>query len=569
MSQKNKYYKAILFYITSLIVGAFLFIAMVSSDADSGILNPALHRQLFTKHDIYSQTQDVINNSMKYFISNFKSNYPKNYDTYKDVFSKLEQTFTSDMVKKNLDSLRDGIFEYVKGEKIFLPDIYLNNQAEQDKQQSISSQESSPASQALTKISRINLSVILSYIDRNDIADSINILKFFYFIMRSVPVFFFLLFLLSCIISYIVFKKFQAFIKWIRCSLAMCSILELVFSLALVIYSYLLLPRNASLIAMSIPLQNSTIVSYLRDCINYSLLFLVITSLALFMASFALAYMENLPSNMKRFKLFSGITSKNSTIVRLSIFAAAFVITVSLLGYESFLFKKGFESNDFETVITKMENSGSVTKIISARDGTIYSLEIKLVDHKTDSPVPDTKINITGKSSESKKDFNETATTDNTGTAKFILDKGTFRLIFNSTGFPVQYQMPSPFSFNLERAGTTTYTISLSNVQSIDKSRWGIVEIEVLDNNNKPVSNLQLADYGVISAPGYPDKIYSSTNSEGIAVFKINEGNHKISFVKDNFPSQYSVPSVMDVTATYNTVTRYTIRLATSKKSGR
>jgi hypothetical protein len=98
-----------------------------------------------------------------------------------------------------------------------------------------------------------------------------------------------------------------------------------------------------------------------------------------------------------------------------------------------------------------------------------------------------------------------------------------------------------------------------------DPQNWGIAEIEVLDKDNEPVPNLDLAVEGIVAAPGFPNNVLSITNSEGISVFKLNEGNFKVGFSETTFPEQYIVPSSIDVKVTANTVTRYTIRLAENK----
>lgn len=89
----------------------------------------------------------------------------------------------------------------------------------------------------------------------------------------------------------------------------------------------------------------------------------------------------------------------------------------------------------------------------------------------------------------------------------------------------------------------------------------GIIEIEVMDDSNKPVSGLQLEVLGEVKAPGNPDKLYAYTNSDGIAVFKLYNGTYKIGFNEDNLQNKYILPPELNVTVQPEAVARYTYRL--------
>jgi 5-hydroxyisourate hydrolase-like protein (transthyretin family) len=238
-----------------------------------------------------------------------------------------------------------------------------------------------------------------------------------------------------------------------------------------------------------------------------------------------------------------------------------FIIIITAIGYKFYTLKKDFEANDFGVIISRVRSVNTVTKIIPAKNDVIYALHVKLLDSKTNKPVKNTQINISGKSGNS---LNQTASTDSDGMAKFTLDKGTFRLSFISYNFPQEYNMPSPFFVDLKSIGTTIITVNL-DASEASKQKWGIVEVEVLDKDNKPVPNLQLATQGLVLAPGYPNNIFSYTNSEGIAVFKVNEGACKINFTGSKFPAQYQIPPYIDASVVPDAVTRYTIRLVDVK----
>jgi hypothetical protein len=297
----------------------------------------------------------------------------------------------------------------------------------------------------------------------------------------------------------------------------------------------------------------------LKWFITFSILFAILAAILYFIPGFPPFKTGGQNSSTDKF-------TKPGCAIKYVTCSILFTIIISVLTYKFYIFKKEFYSNDFPVVISKIKNANTITQVISARDTVIYTLLIKIVDKKTHDPVPNVEVNVSGQSSTQSKSFNQTLTTDDLGEARYSLDKGTFRVSFAATHFPTEYQLPSPFYFDLKTAGTKIITINLENTPKNNQD-WGIAEIEVLDKENKPVPDLDLSVQGVVTAPGFPNNVFSITNSEGISIFKLNEGNFKIGFDETSFPEQYVIPSFIDVTITANTVTRYTIRLAEKKKS--
>jgi len=242
-----------------------------------------------------------------------------------------------------------------------------------------------------------------------------------------------------------------------------------------------------------------------------------------------------------------------------------FVLTLSALFFNLHIFRKEFYSNDFPVIISKMRNANTTTEVISASDTAVYSFLLRLVDKVTGAPVPNVEINVSGEADVQKKHFNYTYSTDDAGEARFSLDKGTFRVSFTASNFPSDYKLPSPFYFDLKSAGTKIVTMSLEKAPIMETQSWGIAEIEVLDKDNKPVPDLDLSVLGIVLAPGFPNDVVAITNSEGIAAFKLNEGNYSIGFKESTFPKAYVQPDSIDITITANAVTRYTIKLAENK----
>lgn len=555
--------KKVLFITTAIMSGISIFAALAVFNADRTILNSNFHKDLFTKNNIYSQTQNVINTSMKGFISDLKKNSPDNFKQYNQILSILEKSLTSEMIKFNLDSVREGLFEYFSGTRRFLPDIYLSKQ-NQTSDNHITSEEKSSPTKALTKIEKINLSAILLYINRSDITDFLFILKCFYFLIGSIPGFSLLFFLLFSLIGLIVCIKPIHIIKWIIVFLSTCGALALFSGFTLIILNNYIIPSNIYAVTMSVPVQRDVILAYIHDCIYpISTSLLVVGIFLIFLIAIMLYLPKKIPSLFT--KDADIIHNKTQRFLKNSVYILICLLAASSIAYKYDITRKAFEDNNFSIALSKLKTVNTVTEVIAAKNEAIYGLNIKVVDRKTKLPVPDIKINISGKSSLLKKEFNLISTTDSLGFAKFMLDKGTFRISFFQNNIPSDYQVPSPFFFDLKSAGTTVITTNLQTIPENAKQKWGIAEIEVLDKNNLPVPDIELSAQTPVFAPGLPDYIFSYTNSEGIAVFKLNEGNYRINFVDTKLPFIYQLPSPIDINISYNLLNRYTVRLAESK----
>lgn len=583
----NNFFKrarSISYILSAILAGICLFAGLTGIYVEKTLFDSDFHKQLFEKNKIYEHAHNVINNSMTGFINDLKNNSPEKYEQHKEVFILLQKSTTPDMVQKNLDATRDGLFGYFKGEKRFLPDIYLGMLNEADKASiSLNSNAANTiTTQALSRISKINLGAILQYIDRNDIVDYLSILRFINYLFISLPAFILLVLLMLCLIALMLSSKFLDIARWLKTLFLTWGILNLVTGIALFIYTFFVMSGNIYPLTMSLPLDSEFIVSYIKaSLVPLSTLFLVsgllgiaFTAGVFFLQSFlpslimdkqnnsvpAQDTMSILRRKMQAFILDNSKNkSKSGTVIINALFLLSIITIMLTIGYKYNLLKKDFNENDFNTVMQKMKGVASVKEVIAAKDDAIYDVQIKLMDEKNNKPISDVQLYVVGKSASNNQDFNETALTDTSGSTKFSLSRGSFRISFNHSTFPAQYVMPTPIFFDLKAAGTKIITINLESVSS--RQKWGIIEVEVLDDENKPVPNLQLEVPFNVSAPGSPDLLRSYTNSEGIAVFKINEGIFKVEFTESKFPKKYLLPKSIDVVSTHNVVTRYTYRL--------
>jgi hypothetical protein len=95
-----------------------------------------------------------------------------------------------------------------------------------------------------------------------------------------------------------------------------------------------------------------------------------------------------------------------------------------------------------------------------------------------------------------------------------------------------------------------------------------------LNEENNPVKNLELYLDGEIEIETEQDdesgdsddfktaKIYSVTNNDGIAVFKLSPGKYFAGFTEAKFPEDFVLPENFELNISSDYVTRYTIKIA-------
>jgi hypothetical protein len=85
------------------------------------------------------------------------------------------------------------------------------------------------------------------------------------------------------------------------------------------------------------------------------------------------------------------------------------------------------------------------------------------------------------------------------------------------------------------------------------------LEVTILDENNKPVSNLEV---DVAEKPGPPLPGGSSvTNENGVANFSIKAGSYYVYFNSGNFPQNLKEPAVRKIEVSEGSLNEITINL--------
>ena len=406
-------------------------------------------------------------------------------------------------------------------------------------------------------------------INRGDILDILLLIRFLFFFINSMPNFLLLTVLIIFLIHVVISKKPAKVIWWFLCVCFSCSFLLVIFGVGAFIYSTNILPNQLYEITLSIPINENALLAYIQDSISLLSLLSILSGIFLSLLAYILILLKK--------TLYKAIINKNrfqcsfmknyKSLFKYVICSFLFAGILFGLGYNTYSFKKDFTYNNFSNIVSKYTNSNSVTEVVLAKDETIYTLQINLVDSDTNAPVENIQINVNGKTEVRNRHYNLKELTDNEGIAKFHLGKGTFHIDFSPASSQNNYILPSPFYFDLTSVGTTIITINLDK-HNEDTENYGIIEIELLDNNNEPfegieifIENSKSLDRDSLESGDTPDKYYSITNSDGIAVFKKEKGTYRAEFSGSKFPKEYILPEPFEIEILPGIVSRYTIKL--------
>lgn len=459
MKHPNSGARNIFLIFISILAGLCLFTAQSTLIMNKSILNSEFHKNLFNKNNIYEYAKTGIKSSISNLHCNIKNISPKMFNRYTSIFSAINTLVTPELVEYNIDNLAEEIFEYFEGQKSFLPDIYLNlnnemRYAQNDK--TPSGNNNNHVTGILGRIRKVNLNAILLYMDKTDILNFLSLFKGFYKALLLVPYLSILLFLLIFITLILIYPKSESILKYIGISVGICALLSVISGLTAYIFSL----RNSFPYTFSIYILPENIVrSYIKDCIITLSVSLLSTGLILLIASFIIIRFSSLQQfrNLRINNTFS--LAKNSAVIMIPILVFT-IFTQNI--YSSFKYEKPY---DFIKTISSPGISPAKANVIQAENETIYALQLKVTDRNSGSPVENIKININGKSKNNRW-YNKTGITDKSG-YKFILDEGTFECTFLDNKFIKSYNIPSPFLFDLEKAGTTVITVYLDSKKTL------------------------------------------------------------------------------------------------------
>jgi len=591
----SKRINTILSAVVAIFSALLLFLCISAVSLNITIFNQNFHNSLFSKNKIYSGVYNAASHSLESVLNEYKNYFPQEYEQYKDIFISLNEAITPEMVKYNLDSFLEGFFKYFKGETKILPDIYLypeqndendhnNNHTNNNYSAAMSSNSVLQPAMALASIDKINLEAILLYINRSDLRYTFDIIKLIYYIFHSIPSLTILVFLLFLSLSSYISKKINVRCSWIiktaRRAFLFCSILFLLSGILLLVYSFIVMPDKILPIVMSLPLDREIIISYIRHCIFGVSISFILSALLFGALYIALKLSYKTIINVIKFRqsYFRILYKYTTAKIRSAIHITLPVILTLMIFWNVHLLSEDYKNNNFGSVIRKLSSTSTSTQVIPAEDAAIYMMEMIVLDKNTEQPIPginvyiSSKLNPDNNNNNSNYNYKENdnincgtnfqGITDEKGSVRFNLYKGAFKLSFLPDTIPSIYETPSPVFFELKKVGTTIITVSLDYKDEFNMQKLGIIEVEVLDINNKPVEGMQLSINRKVKIPDTPDYLFSITNSEGIAVFKMPQGNYTVSFSENSVPEGYIVPKPFEANASSGKVSRYTVRLS-------
>lgn len=555
--------------VTAATAGICIFAAIASVMLDNTLFNQTLHRSLFIKYGIYSQIGDITKKYFDDYSKNFGKESPESQKQQEELVSLADKALTPEMISLNTNSVIDGLILYFKNETRFLPDIYLKPAYEKTSPNQIDTSviAGKPAANSLTGIDRINLSIVLMYLNRTDISDKIMVIKLFQFVLSKLSPISYILSAFCLLAGYLALGNNKTISIWLKKTILVAGSIFLISAIALFFCLYIFIPWSKEIKNSFALLPGMTMANYIKDWLSPLTLFLfaagliVISFIPIFKFSSKPVKSSRIYLNLinlkleKEGKLQDCIRKKYYKVVICS-FSLLIIILFSILQYQ--IIMNEFRSKDLAAALDRMKGVTSFSRVVYAQDAAIYALEIRIMDKKTGLPIEGIQMNISGKSINEEKTFDELKTSDSDGKVKAILDTGSYNLSFDYGEFPEEYIMPSPYYFKIETAGTTVLTINLDRTEPKNP---GVLEIQILDKDNLPVTGLELAldDKGI--PPKDTGKAYSFTNTEGVAAFRTKEGNYTITFQSSGFPPEYEIPKPIDTEVISDETIRYTLKL--------
>ncbi len=558
--------------------GLLLFAAAASASLDGSIFNSSFHLKLIDKYDIYSQLEKVADQTLKNYLTAIEQDAAENAKQKEQLLSLADKAATPEMVRLNADALVEGLMKYFSGEARFLPDIYLKPAGETSSAapDEAGQQLLSAVEQPLAGIDRISLSVVLMYMGRNDIVNSFSAIRLISFTLLYAPVFLVLLSFSLLVPPLMLAGKRKAKTRLTQAA-ASAGVSGIASACLLLGASALYLPGYTASSPLTAYVGKDILYEYALSCIQRPAAGLAVFGAVLLAAALLIRLLpgfvpkrlsESLASRLDMLKSRPGpVYVKFLAANAKPLFSAVlllFLVCAFFINAEAM--REDFHSKDLDAALERLRGANAYTAVVAARDEIIYSAEVRTVDKESGDPVQGLHMLLDGQLTDNGgKAYSERGISDEEGKAKFNLLKGSFKLGFDPYQFPEDYKIPDPYQFDINTAGTTIITV---NLEKNEGKKPGIAELLVLGSGNKPVESLELTAEEYVqegqesSAPG---KVYSFTNQEGIAVFKLPEGRYTVSFTDTAFPAQYLPPVPLELDVTAGATVNYSLKLVEKK----
>ncbi len=574
---------ALLIYILSTLIASILILLIINLFwVKQTLFNPDFYEKIFDDNSIYKETDIYLKETVNGVIDYIRvtvSDYEKITEQDKELLSTLQSlsqnTINESMIKDNLTGITNGLINYVKGRQNHLPDInYTINPTDFDKlyiyisqlmltpnrNTSLYQNNTSSLFEAATS-NKLNLGLLLMYFPDYHIDDYLKIVKTLYFTTDN------LLLILLCILLVLFFafiainKRLMKALRWFTISTVLSSFVGGGFA----IYLYMSITNYTGLLIKSTSNFTRVLENVVNDCILTFLWLSIITYIILLSS---MLFVEILPKIVFRLKK-NNKTTVNEIEVKSSEYINKLfkpnIIIIRGLCFTLILFLSIFGSNRASTLITTISKtdisvlSPTITtsvsyKVVDADKDTLYTLNVVIKDSLTNAPIKGVRYKITSiNNNDSEKVIEEILISDDNGMSSVPLHKGYFKLVFDEEFFPADYNLPESLYFNLERSGQATLKVNLIpiyNQENIREANSTFLKVLLIDSLNKPIQGITLKAEKTCELNKTKNKnenseiaLLSISNTEGNAVFNLSSEDYTISFVEENFPSKYILPS--------------------------
>ncbi|HHW31799.1 MAG TPA: hypothetical protein GXX20_09040 [Clostridiaceae bacterium] len=437
------------------------------------VLNSKTHKILFLKYDIYSIIQNYIEKSVGTLEYYLESQMTQNSNLNDLLSSLLEKNTSYDLIRTNIDSLRDGFFKYINRETELLPDIFIDtsslNLGSPLEGNNFFMGKTFLTGQAPLKIDKINLSTILHYTNRNTLWEYLLTARVVSSVIKVTPKITLLLLALILVFNILLTMEPVSILKLIRKIILYSGILHLCSAFALFalmefyMFKYCYSPffLNSDILKMIIP--------YIKNCTFPMIFFLLLIGLTFIVLNMFLPGLYKyigICAFKYRGKLNNRFIMKKNFV--------KFFLTISLLiiflysGSTVNQIYRRLESDYLSLPLTRANKAETFVQAISDENEFIYSLSVKVICRNTGHPVQGIFVNVSDQIEiQNLSKYDNSRKTNEDGIVKFKLDKGIYKIDLLSLSFPEKYKLPPSVLVDIKNPGTISVQLELEESQEM------------------------------------------------------------------------------------------------------
>lgn len=450
-------YRKPVILISGLAAGLLLFVALLAVQLNNIFFNSDFQKSAVGRLDIYERL--------------LAPAYTDSRGSANTLFeAALKNTVTQDLFNRNVNSLVDGLIDFVSGRTNKLPDLYLSGDG---KLSLAASAGMTPAA-----VEKINLQLLMMFSDEQYLNDVLSAISLVQFLLSYLPLF--LLLLVAALIA-AVSKRSPAYIlDWMHNAVLSFFILSW-----LAAWFFGSLPWLLPFSGTSSAAAGRVVMDYMRYCTGSISAGILLSGLILFLGYKIALHMYVHFCKTPETTQLSSLPNKNATVAsRIKVVSWTYPKrALSLLLISSIIYslsalmlieKAGsvFNKRNLDNAVLYIMGSISYNRYTDARNEDVCFLNIRVLDENDKKPVKNIlaaiyplDAEVDGKTVKNKETAPEK--TDNDGTVSFLLTDGRFRLKLYSSGIP-GYEgqaVPAPLSydFSLSTPGRTDLTVILGS----------------------------------------------------------------------------------------------------------